>query len=282
MFLNMENPKVKYIYTALAVFGALLLLYSSYALIKDGSPTVKSLREHLSKANGYHKDSLYDKAIEPYQRALDKDRSSALANYNSGTNLLMKNYKDQESGIGDPETVAGVYTDALQQLQQAASDETDKTLIAAARHNEALVHHLTDSLEKAAAAYKESLRKNPSDNETRYNLAVVLYQLKNQQNQNQDQQQQQEDKQEQEQQQQQNQQQQEQQQNQQNQDQQDKEQKEEQQQQQQAQASENKDEMSKENAERLLEAAMQDEKGVLEKVKRENNRSNKQKLQKNW
>ena len=270
----MENPKVKYIYTALAVLGALLLLYSSYALIKDGSPTVKSLREHLSKANGYHKDSLYDKAIEPYQRALDKDRSSALANYNSGTNLLMKNYKDQKSGIADPETVSGVYTDALQQLQQAASDETDKTLIAAARHNEALIHHLTDSLEKAAAAYKESLRKNPSDNETRYNLAVVLYQLKNQQNQNQDQQQeQQEDKQEQ-----QNQQEQ-QQQNRQNQDQQNKEQKEEQQQQ---QASENKDEMSKENAERLLEAAMQDEKGVLEKVKRENNRSNKQKLQKNW
>ena len=40
--------------------------------------------------------------------------------------------------------------------------------------------------------------------------------------------------------------------------------------------------MSKENAERLLEAAMQDEKGVLEKVKREKNKSGKQKLQKNW
>lgn len=275
----MESHKNKYIYIALAALGALLLLYSSYALIKDGSPTVKSLREHLSKANGYHKDSLYDKAIEPYQRALNKDKSSALANYNSGTNLLMKNYKDLKAGTGDPETVAGVYADALAQLQQAASNETDKEMIASARHNEALVHHLTDSLEMAAEAYKESLRKNPADNETRYNLAVVLYQLKNQQDQNQQNQQEQQ----QEQQQQQQQQQEQQQQNQQNQEQKEKEQEQQQQQQQQqAQASESKEDMSKENAERLLEAAMQDEKGVLEKVKREKNKSGKQKLQKNW
>ncbi|MBR5456651.1 MAG: aerotolerance regulator BatC [Bacteroidaceae bacterium] len=275
----MEKLKNKYIFIALGALGALLLLYSTYALITDGSPTVKSIREHLNQANGYHKDSLFDKAIEPYQRALESDRSSGVANYNSGTNLLLKNYKDLKAGTGDPETVKGVYSDALAQLQSAASNATDKKLIASSKHNEALVHHLTDSLEKAAGAYKESLRKNPADHETRYNLAVVLYQLKNQQDQNQQQQQEQNQQQQQQQQQEQNQQQEQQQQEQQqqNQDQQDKEQ-----QQQQAQASQSEDDMSKENAERLLEAAMQDEKAVLEKVKREKNRSGKQKLQKNW
>lgn len=282
----MEKLKNKYIFIALGALGTLLLLYSIYALITDGSPTVKSIREHLNQANGYHKDSLFDKAIEPYQRALESDRSSGVANYNSGTNLLLKNYKDLKAGTGDPETVKGVYSDALAQLQSAASNATDKKLIASSKHNEALVHHLTDSLEKAAEAYKESLRKNPADHETRYNLAVVLYQLKNQQDQNQQQQQDQNQQQQQEQNQQQQQQeqnqqqqqeQQQQQQQQQNQNQQDKEQ-----QQQQAQASQSEDDMSKENAERLLEAAMQDEKAVLEKVKREKNRSGKQKLQKNW
>ena len=274
----MKKLKNKYIFIALGALGALLLLYSTYALITDGSPTVKSIREHLNQANGYHKDSLFDKAIEPYQRALESDRSSGVANYNSGTNLLLKNYKDLKAGTGDPETVKGVYSDALAQLQSAASNATDKKLIASSKHNEALVHHLTDSLEKAAGAYKESLRKNPADHETRYNLAVVLYQLKNQQDQNQQQQQDQNQQQQQEQnQQQQQQEQQQQEQQQQNQDQQDKEQ-----QQQQAQASQSEDDMSKENAERLLEAAMQDEKAVLEKVKREKNRSGKQKLQKNW
>lgn len=275
---KMKTLKNKYIYITLAVLGAILLLYSSYALIKDGSPTVKSMREHLNQANGYHKDSLFDKAIEPYQRALSRDNSNDVANYNSGTNLLLKNYKDTKNGTVDSETVTGVYTDALALLQNAASNATDKELIAASKHNEALVHHLTDSLEKAAEAYKESLRKNPADHETRYNLAVVLYQLKN--NQNQDQQQQQQDQQ-QNQQQQQQQQQQDQQQNQQ-QDQQQQQQDQQQQEQQQSQGSMSEEDMSKENAERLLEAAMQDEKAVLEKVKRDKNKSGKQKLQKNW
>jgi hypothetical protein len=271
----MKTLKNKYIYITLAVLGAILLLYSSYALIKDGSPTVKSMREHLNQANGYHKDSLFDKAIEPYQRALSRDNSNDVANYNSGTNLLLKNYKDTKNGTVDSETVTGVYTDALALLQNAASNATDKELIAASKHNEALVHHLTDSLEKAAEAYKESLRKNPADHETRYNLAVVLYQLKNNQNQDQQQDQQQNQQQDQQQQQQQDQQQQQQQQ-------QDQQQNQQQQEQQQSQGSMSDEDMSKENAERLLEAAMQDEKAVLEKVKRDKNKSGKQKLQKNW
>jgi tetratricopeptide (TPR) repeat protein len=228
-------------------------------MITDGSPLIKSMREYLNQANGYHKDSLFDKAIEPYQRALDRDKSNSVANYNSGTNLLLKNYKDIKSGIGEHEIIMGVYSDALEQLQNASLNTTEQMLIASARHNEALIHHLTDSLEQAAESYKESLRKNPSDHETRYNLAVVLYQLKKQQNQQEQQQQ-----------------------NQQEQQQQNQQEQQQQQQNQQAQASKNEEEMSKENAERLLEAAMQDERAVLEKVKREKNKSNKQKLQKNW
>ena len=277
----MENSKKKYTYIALVVFGALMFLYSSFEMITDGSPLIKSMREYLNQANGYHKDSLFDKAIEPYQRALDRDKSNSVANYNSGTNLLLKNYKYIKSGIGEPEIIMGVYSDALEQLQNASLNTTEQMLIASARHNEALIHHLTDSLEQAAESYKESLRKNPSDHETRYNLAVVLYQLKKQQNQQEQQQQNQQEQQQQNQQEQQQQNQQEQQQqNQQEQQQQN--QQEQQQQNQQAQASKNEEEMSKENAERLLEAAMQDERAVLEKVKREKNKSNKQKLQKNW
>ena len=144
-----------------------------------------------------------------------------------------------------------------------------------------IVKDMAKSLEMAAEAYKESLRNNPNDHETRYNLAVVLHQLKqNQQNQqNQQDNQQQENKQDQQQQQQNK----EQQQNeQQNKEQQQNEQQNQQQEQQQAQAQQQEQEMSKENAERLLEAAMQDEKAVLEKVKREENKASKGKLEKNW
>ena len=273
----MKKLDSKYIiYIVLLVIAAIAVIYSSVALIMDGSPMLKSMREHIKSANELHRDSLYNDAIEPYRRAVDMAPQNPMTNYNGGTNLLLKNYKDIKDNIAEPEVVAGVYQDANTQFLTAAEFESDKKNLASIYHNSALVYHLTDSLEMAAEAYKESLRNNPDDHETRYNLAVVLHQLKqNQQNQqqNQDQQQQNQD-----QQQQQNQDQQQQQ----NQNQQQQQNEQQQEQQQQAQAQQSEEEMSKENAERLLEAAMQDEKAVLEKVKREKNKSNKGKLEKNW
>ncbi|MBO7273203.1 MAG: aerotolerance regulator BatC [Bacteroidaceae bacterium] len=266
----MKKPDSKYIlYIALLVLAVIAVLYSSAALIMDGSPMLKSMREHVKSANELHRDSLFNDAIEPYRRAVDMSPENSMTNYNSGTNLLMKNYKDIKDNVAEPEIVAGVYQDANNQFLTAAEFESDKKNLASIYHNSGLVYHLTDSLEMAAEAYKESLRNNPDDHETRYNLAVVLHQLKqNQQNQqnNQNQQQQQN-----EQKQDNNQQQNDQQKNQ-----------PQEQQQQQAQAQQSEEEMSKENAERLLEAAMQDEKGVLEKVKREKNKATKGKLEKNW
>ena len=280
----MKKPDSKYIlYIALLVLAVIAVLYSSAALIMDGSPMLKSMREHVKSANELHRDSLFNDAIEPYRRAVDMSPENSMTNYNSGTNLLMKNYKDIKDNVAEPEVVAGVYQDANNQFLTAAEFESDKKNLASIYHNSGLVYHLTDSLEMAAEAYKESLRNNPDDHETRYNLAVVLHQLKqNQQNQQDNQNQQQENKEQQQQQQQQNQQQNEQKQdnNQQQNDQQKNQPQE--QQQQQAQAQQSEEEMSKENAERLLEAAMQDEKGVLEKVKREKNKATKGKLEKNW
>lgn len=277
----MKKPDSKYIlYIALLVLAVIAVLYSSAALIMDGSPMLKSMREHVKSANELHRDSLFNDAIEPYRRAVDMSPENSMTNYNSGTNLLMKNYKDIKDNVAEPEVVAGVYQDANNQFLTAAEFESDKKNLASIYHNSGLVYHLTDSLEMAAEAYKESLRNNPDDHETRYNLAVVLHQLKqNQQNQQDNQNQQQEN-----QQQQQNQEQQQNEQKQDNNQQQNDQQKNQpqEQQQQQAQAQQSEEEMSKENAERLLEAAMQDEKGVLEKVKREKNKATKGKLEKNW
>lgn len=282
----MKKPDSKYIlYIALLVLAVIAVLYSSAALIMDGSPMLKSMREHVKSANELHRDSLFNDAIEPYRRAVDMSPENSMTNYNSGTNLLMKNYKDIKDNVAEPEVVAGVYQDANNQFLTAAEFESDKKNLASIYHNSGLVYHLTDSLEMAAEAYKESLRNNPDDHETRYNLAVVLHQLKqNQQQQQNDQNQQQENQQQQQQQQQQNQEQQQNEQKQDNNQQQNDQQKNQpqEQQQQQAQAHQSEEEMSKENAERLLEAAMQDEKGVLEKVKREKNKATKGKLEKNW
>ncbi|KAA6336418.1 hypothetical protein EZS27_015430 [termite gut metagenome] len=115
-------------------------------------------------------------------------------------------------------------------------------------HNKGVLFQAMQDYAKAIEAYKMSLRNNPHDDETRYNLALAQKLLKdpppqqdqqNQQNQNQDQQ---------------NQQDQEQQQQQQN---------------QQDQQKQDDNSMSKENAEQMLNSVMQDEKDVQDKVKKQ-------------
>ena len=208
-----------------------------------GASAQKSYREHLRSGNKLYADSLYDKAEVEYRKAVEIDPNGSEALYNLG-NALLRQEKAQE---------------AMDQFTMAAKRTTDKKNLAEVHHNMGVICQASKDYARAVEYYKQALRENPTDHETRYNLAVAMKQLQNQQQQQQNEQQnenKEQEKQEQEQQQNQQQQQEEQQ------------QQEQQQQEQEQQAQENEDEMSKENAEQLLESAMQDEKEVQEKVKK--------------
>lgn len=205
-----------------------------------GASAQKSYREHLRSGNKLYADSLYDKAEVEYRKAVEIDPNGSEALYNLG-NALLRQEKAQE---------------AMDQFTMAAKRATDKKNLAEVHHNMGVICQASKDYANAVEYYKQALRENPTDHETRYNLAVAMKQLQNQQQQQQNEQQNENKEQEK-----QEQQQQEQQQNQQQ-------QQEEQQQEQEQQAQENEDEMSKENAEQLLESAMQDEKEVQEKVKK--------------
>lgn len=213
-------------------------------LMCAGVSAQKSYREHLRSGNKFYADSLYDKAEVEYRKAVEIDPNGSEALYNLG-NALLRQEKAQE---------------AMDQFTMAEKRTTDKKNLAEVHHNMGVICQASQDYTRAVEYYKQALRENPTDHETRYNLAVAMKQLQNkqqqQQNENQEQEKQEQQEQEQEQQQQ------EQQQNQQEQ------QEQQEQQQQEQQAQENEDEMSKENAEQLLESAMQDEKEVQEKVKK--------------
>ena len=198
----------------------------------------KDLRMHMRRGDKLYADSAYDKAQTEYLKALEKDTENSQTLYNLGNTLL---YQEKAN-------------DAMAQYQLAEKTETDKQKLAQIHHNMGVICQASKQYAQAVELYKQSLRENPTDHETRYNLALAMKLLKEQQQeQQQDQQQNQQEQQEQEQQ--------EQQQN-------NQEQNQEQQEQQPEQQQENEDEISKENAEQLLESAMQDEKDVQEKVKK--------------
>ena len=212
----------------------------------------KTDRDYLRSGNKLYNDSLFIKAEVDYRKALEINPKSTDAMFNLANALLMQQ-KAQE---------------AMEQYLSVSKIEKNKEKLAQIYHNMGVILQSSKQLPQCIEAYKESLRNNPKDDETRYNLALAQKQLKDQQQdqQNQDQQQQQqeqkEDKQDQ------------------NKDQQEQEQKEQQQQNQQQQQ-QNKNEMSKENAQQLLNAVMQDEKNVQDKVKKQIQIQGK-KLEKDW
>ena len=209
--------------------GALLLLF-----ITTSTFAQKAERDYIRKGNRAYKDSVYVDAEVNYRKALEANPKSTISMFNLGNTLLQQN-KVQE---------------AMEQYAGAARIEKDKSKLAQTFHNIGVVFHAQKDYVKAIEAYKESLRNNPKDDETRYNLALAQKMLKDQQNQNQNQDQNQQEQQEK----------------------QDKQQQQDQQQnqdQQPPQPEKNENQMSKENAEQLLNSVMQDEREVQDKVKKQ-------------
>ena len=160
--------------------------------------------------------------------------------------------------------------EAMKEYDTATRFERDKGRRAKMFHNMGVVMQGAKQFDKAVAFYRESLRNDPTNDETRYNYALSLYQLKKQQQQgggeseNKDENGQDEKK-EQDKQQQQEQQ---------------KQEKPDEQKQEQQQPEPNQ--MSKENAEQLLNAAMQDEKDTQDKLQKALAKPQQKRLQKQW
>lgn len=203
-------------------------------------------RDYIRRGNRLMRDSVYDKAQVEYQKAIERDNTNPISHYNLGNALLYQNKAE----------------DAMKEYETAVRLEKDKERLAQIYHNMGVLLQSAKQFDKAVACYRNSLRNDPTNDETRYNYALSLYQLKkNQQNQdNQDQQKDEQGKDEKEEHQQQQQQQ------------------EEKPQEQQSQP----EQMSRENAEQMLNAAMQDEKATQEKIQKAQQQRRQKHLQKQW
>ncbi len=222
----------------------LLYLLTSLAV----AVSAQADRQYIRSGNKFFRQQNYAKAEVEYRKAVSENSANAQAVYNLGCALMMQN-KDSA---------------AVEQFQRAGQLETSKLRKSRSYHNIGVICQTKKMYAEAINAYKESLRNNPSDNETRYNLALCKRLQKNDprnnQNKNQDKN---KDKQ--------------------NKDKQNKDKnKQQQNKQQQNKQQQDKERMSKDNAEQLLNAAMQDEKNTQQRVKDAMHRSRPRKLDKNW
>jgi len=223
----------------------LRLLIIGFLMFPAFAFSQKEVRQQMKTGNKEYKQEKFTEAEISYRKALEANARSTDAAYNLG-NALYKQGKFQE---------------AAEQYIAVVNSEKDKEKLHNAWHNMGNIFMNAKDYAKSIDAYKRSLRNNPNDDQTRYNLALAQKLLEDQEqneDQNQDQNQEQEKEQEKEQQQ---------------------DQQQDQQDQQQQQQQE--EQMSQENAQQILDALLQDEKDTQEKVQQMKKQQRK-KADKEW
>lgn len=216
-------------------------------------------RKYIRQGNKEFENANFENSEVSYRKAVD---------------LEEKKTHEPAFNVGDALYKQEKYEDAIEQFNSLTDVEVSKQEKAKIYHNIGNSLLQSNKLQESIEAYKNALRNNPNDMETKYNLAYAqkkLEEQEQQQDQNQDQNKDNQD---------QNKDQQDQDKNKDNQDQnqdqkKDKQEQNKDQQQQQPQ-------ISKEDAERILQALANDEKDTQEKVKEQQAAAAKVKAEKEW
>jgi len=228
-------------------------------------------KKYVVEGTKNYKDKKFPEAEKNFKEGLNKNKNS----YSSSFNLGDTYYKQEK------------YEEAAEQFQLLTHRASSKDTLAKAYHNLGNSLLKLKKYQESVDAYKNALRNNPKDEDTRYNLAMAQQYLKQQQQQQQknkdkdkdqkddkkdkdkdkkDQDQKDKDKKDK---------------DQKDKDQKDKENKENKDKKDEKKPEDNKNNISKEDAQRLLDALQNDEKNLQNKVKK-GQRGMKVQIEKDW
>ncbi len=152
--------------------------------------TVRSQEEKkvLRKGNDAYFSGKNMEAANDYRKSLKEKETYHKANFNLG-DALYKTAMDIKAGKiktpnpkMTPDSAANLVLDeAANQFEVVAKSVPNADTIQKAWHNYGNARLMQKNYEEAINAYKKSLKINPKDEDTRYNLAYALTQLKQQQ-----------------------------------------------------------------------------------------------------
>jgi len=129
--------------------------------------------DYLRKGNELYNSQKFNEAEREYRRAKEVDNSSLKADYNLGNSLYKQNN----------------YQQAADYYYKTATGAKDNSTLAKAYHNLGNSFLQSKDYQKSIEAYKNALRINPDDQDTKYNLEyarqMLMQQQQNNSNQNQ-------------------------------------------------------------------------------------------------
>ncbi|MES2425936.1 MAG: tetratricopeptide repeat protein [Bacteroidota bacterium] len=122
-------------------------------------------KSYVKKGNDFYQQKKYKEAADSYSKAVAKKSENLEGNFNLGDAF----YKQKQ------------FDKAGEQFNKIAESNKNKAIAAGAYHNLGNTLLENKKLEESIEAYKKSLLNNPKDEETRYNLAYAQEKLKQQQ-----------------------------------------------------------------------------------------------------
>lgn len=137
----------------LIIYSFLLLSFAVFAQEKD---------MNLPKANDEFADKKYANAESEYRISLSNNPKKAIASYNLGNSIYKQNHGSE----------------ALLSYEKTIKIATERPEKQKAFHNSGNIYMADKNYSAAVEAYKNALRNNPNDEETRYNFALAKKMLK--------------------------------------------------------------------------------------------------------
>lgn len=148
-------------------------------------------KKEVRQGNRFFKEGKYKEAEVEYRKALIKDTLSVAGNYNLANTLM------QEEDAANAELIYAKLGDSIARVQQNVDWKKGTVEVGKNTLPSDYYHNLGNSFleqkryQEAVDAYKNALRRNPADDQTRENYIYAKKKLEDQQNQDQNQQQQQ-------------------------------------------------------------------------------------------
>ena len=147
-----------------SLFTIIGILFSIHSFAQENE---RAGRKLLSEGNTFYDKGKYNESIERYQDAIRIAPENAYALYN-----LANTYYRTEK-----------FEDAVSLYESYLAQISDENIKARGLHNMGNAFLMMNDLEKSIESYKNALKLNPGDEDTRYNLAYAQKKLKQQQQQ---------------------------------------------------------------------------------------------------
>ncbi len=143
------------------------ILFVLFSLNVNAQSENKSIR----RGNRAYTSEKFQDAELQYRKALEKNQNSFKGNFNLGNSI----YRQEN------------FEEASNAFQRAIANQTDKNKLSSAFYNYGNSLLQNQKIPESIEAFKNALRLNPSDDDARYNLAYAMNMLQQQQEQQQQQ-----------------------------------------------------------------------------------------------